>query len=620
MGDQEDEEFEPHDYESIDEFLEVRNAHTPERVYNEEGRSPYGLPRPSTLPRPARSVSVDSSDSLTSYAASQLQFSFSIPKDQIQPVYQPKVPIQVGHTSEPATPVAAKNRPQNTILRSKTLQDMDIPPPVIRSNKPPPRPPKPSPVVVERKEPTVISPKPYNLSDFCSYEPLPKMVRVSAGYYGATERTSISEGEEFVFYLLKTVLTIPARPVGSTGLSEAFYISVNSMLKIAIIDKRSDSIRKYVYSSPSELMANRKECPKIVCVTKDHFIRSTLLPAGTLLFLDDKPRKRVIHCRTQTKKEYELPLDCACSLTTHPADTQIYIREYMAMVNRFPVDVQLFHGDSDDIYAEPSEVTSSIGMTLTLDNPIKQKSIIAKTDLEGTRKDNPITVEIPFDLPIEVEAIRRDEEDMDEIYSQVLDLYENFNPETIEKSYSTCDTDLYHEYEKADIDYELECPYTDYQPLKDVLKKREEFLREQQAAGTNNPDDLEKLKEENRKLQEEISMLRQKKNDNYTKLYKLPNIGDGGDYTPLAHMENIQELKNMNDSGICQLLQNMGLSQYVEKFKENHIDGVLMAELSEDDLSDLVQSSLHKKRLMLIISGQTSIRKYFDAENPYATM
>ena len=618
------EEHEPHDYETIDDWsLGQFRVPSLVRGYSEDASSNYRQSRPLTLPR---GTSIDSTDSINQSGTrdpASLQFPCSLPMESTLPRYQAKVPYTIGTqcVSEPATPVTAgKNLDRSTILRSNAFQEMASPPRIDRATKPPPRPPKPAKTIIERKEPIPIS-KPYSLSDFCDCEPMPKMVRVSAGYYGETEKTSISEGEEFVFYLLKTVQAIPAKPTGSANSSEKFHIPINSMLKIAVIDKPSDSITKYLYTSPRDLMVNRKACPRVVCVIKETLINSVLLPAGTLLFLDERPTRKSIRCKTRKNKFCELPMDCACDLTTHPAETQIYIREYILMVNRFPVDVQLFHGDSDEIYEEPSEVTSSIGMTLTLDEPIKQKSIIAKTDLEGTRKDNPITVEIPFDLPIEVEAIERPEENMEQIYSEVMDLYQNFNPKTIERSYALSDSSIekvYHEYEKADIDYQLECPNTDYEPLQEVLKKREQLLQEKQANVNSTDDEIDKLKEENRKLLEEIQKLRQKKRDDYTKLVKSPN-GDFDVYTPLGYSENLNELRNLDVPGISQLLKNMGLSRYVEKFKEQHVDGELMAALGENDFSDLVESSLHKKRLMLIATGQTSIRKYFDAENPYAT-
>ena len=621
------EEHEPHDYEIIDDWSTGERFQTMpiRRGYSQDSSNGNSQSRPSTLPR---GISIDVPSSITSMIRdpTALQFPCS-PTEASLPRYQAKVPYTIGSqcTSEPATPVSVGRKVNHgTILRSNTVHEMVTPPPVDRSKKPPARPAKPPKMpILERKEPIPIS-KPYNLSDFCECEAMPKLVRVSAGYYGDTEKTSISEGEEFVFYLLKTVQAIPARPMGSGNLSEKFHIPIESMLKIAVIDKPSDSTSKYIYSSPKEMMTNRKECPRVVCVIKETKVNSVDLAAGTLLFLDPKPTKnRSIRCKTRKNKFCELPMDSVCNLTTHPAETQIFIREYVHMVNRFPVDVQLFRGDSDDIYAEPSEVSSSIGMMLTLDAPVKQKSIIAKTDLEGTRKDNPITVEIPFDLPIEVEAIERPEENMEQIYSEVLELYQNFNPEIIERSYAVCDTNIgqiYHEYEKADINYELECPNTDYEPLQEVLKKREQLLQEKQAKANGTTDEIEKLKEENKKLLEEIEKLKLKKHEDYTRLIKSPN-DDPSVYIPLGYSDNISELRTLDEEGISKLLENMGLSKYVQNFKNFNVDGELMASLSEVDLSEMqVESSLHKKRLMLIATGQTSIRKYFDTENPYGSV
>ena len=298
------------------------------------------------------------------------------------------------------------------------------------------------------------------------------------------------------------------------------------------------------------------------------------------------------------------------------------------MVNKFPVDIQLYQGDSED-GEDSNEANSSIGMSLTLDKPISQKSIIAKTDVEGTRKDHPITVEIPFDLPIEVQAIARPDEDMNQIYSEVMNLYQNFSQDTVEKSYSTVtesrlQQQLYksvqHDYQSMEAPFQLECPNTDYQPLQEVLRAREAYLKEQERKGAG-IDEIGKLKEEKKQLEDEIAALRLAKQD-YTKLIpSTPETIDSEDYTKLASLDNLKELKALDVIGVCQLLEHMGLPQYVKKFREEQIDGDLMSELKEEDLADLlVTSSLHRKRLMLIMTGQSSIRKYFDVENPYCTM
>ena len=70
---------------------------------------------------------------------------------------------------------------------------------------------------------------------------------------------------------------------------------------------------------------------------------------------------------------------------------------------------------------------------------------------------------------------------------------------------------------------------------------------------------------------------------------------------------NIAYLKKMQREDILHLLDAMNLSAYKEAFKQEQIDGETMACLSADMLIELgVSKSLHRLRLMKIISGQTS--------------
>ena len=627
-----------HDYESIDDYIpgSQRNRLIAALQIPRDGRP--GAVADTTMPRygelPFRQHSGGNITNSKTGGGDASRMYTSLPRQFVPPSFRRDERPSTGPTTSAPTTPSAITSPSPKLNRSNTFPEG--PPEVRRELKPPQRPPKRSSTSIpERKDPIILSDQCFTLSEFCATQSMPKMVRVSAGHYGDCERTSISEGEEFVFYLVKTTLSVPAKPMGAVGDSERFYIPINSLLKVAVIDKLSDTKRKYVYSTLSDLLENRKELPTMVCTVREYYVKSknTSLPAGTILFLDSKPTKKLftpqfVTCRTQKNKEFDLLMDCACGFSTHPADVQIHIGEYLTMVNKFPVDIQLYQGDSEE-GEDSNEATSSIGMSLTLNKPISQKSIIAKTDVEGTRKDHPITVEIPFDLPIEVQAIARPDEDMDQIYSEVMSLYQNFNQDTVEKSYATAtesrlQQQLYksvrHDYQPMEVPFQLECPNTDYQPLQEVLRAREAYLKEQESKGAEG-DEIDRLKEEKRYLEDEIATLRQAKQD-YAKLIpSAPETVDSEDYTKLASLDNLKELKSLDVIGVCQLLEHMGLPQYVNKFREEQIDGDLLSELKEEDLADLlVTSSLHKKRLMLLLTGQSSIRKYLDTENPYCTM
>ena len=74
---------------------------------------------------------------------------------------------------------------------------------------------------------------------------------------------------------------------------------------------------------------------------------------------------------------------------------------------------------------------------------------------------------------------------------------------------------------------------------------------------------------------------------------------------------NIAYLKKMQRGDVLQLLDAMNLSVYKDAFEQEHIDGETMACLTSEMLCELgVSQSLHRMRLMRIISGQTSASSY----------
>ena len=76
---------------------------------------------------------------------------------------------------------------------------------------------------------------------------------------------------------------------------------------------------------------------------------------------------------------------------------------------------------------------------------------------------------------------------------------------------------------------------------------------------------------------------------------------------------NIAYLKKMQRGDVLQLLDAMNLSVYKDVFEQEQIDGERMACLSGDMLSKLgVSKSLHRMRLMKIVSGRTSASSFIN--------
>ena len=77
--------------------------------------------------------------------------------------------------------------------------------------------------------------------------------------------------------------------------------------------------------------------------------------------------------------------------------------------------------------------------------------------------------------------------------------------------------------------------------------------------------------------------------------------------------ENQALLKVMTGEDILLLLDNMNLGEYKDSFQREQVDGELMLELRKDDLADLgVTKNIHQIRLLKLIDGSSSVKKYAD--------
>ena len=83
--------------------------------------------------------------------------------------------------------------------------------------------------------------------------------------------------------------------------------------------------------------------------------------------------------------------------------------------------------------------------------------------------------------------------------------------------------------------------------------------------------------------------------------------------------ENVAYLKSFSLDSLLQLLENMNLGQYKDNFENEQIDGEMIVHLEREDLVDLgVDKSIHQTRLLKLIDGSVSAKKYEDGG--YATL
>ncbi len=72
---------------------------------------------------------------------------------------------------------------------------------------------------------------------------------------------------------------------------------------------------------------------------------------------------------------------------------------------------------------------------------------------------------------------------------------------------------------------------------------------------------------------------------------------------------------------VIKLLEAMDLQQYVETFRQQHVDGDILSDCDEDILQNelKIQSRLHRLRLQRVISGQYAVANMIP-EQDYVVM
>ena len=84
-----------------------------------------------------------------------------------------------------------------------------------------------------------------------------------------------------------------------------------------------------------------------------------------------------------------------------------------------------------------------------------------------------------------------------------------------------------------------------------------------------------------------------------------------GPVTSPTPEENIAYLKKLDFDSVLQLLSDMNLAEYRDIFKREQVDGELLVDLTIEDLEDLgITKRIHQKRLLKLIDGSSSAKKY----------
>jgi hypothetical protein len=153
----------------------------------------------------------------------------------------------------------------------------------------------------------------------------------------------------------------------------------------------------------------------------------------------------------------------------------------------------------------------------------------------------------------------------------------------------------------------------------DDFKKSIEDITNAVSKLTSSAEKLSRHVELLKKLQ--LDKENEKPAGNYIAMFPAGDIrgGTNGVNTAELEVKNKENLLSMDTEQVCQLLEIMKLSVYVENFRREQINGEILAELNEDALKDElgISSKIHRVKLLKIINGRHSAVNVLNGENPY---
>ena len=259
----------------------------------------------------------------------------------------------------------------------------------------------------------------------------PVRVRVSRGFYGTTDRWSISEGELFNIHFVKYTKVVATTDGGSGH----YYIPINSAVEFASLYAPNDEVeaglKGFSFKTARDITSQRT-MPQIVRATAS-CIRpgspEASVNANELLVLKKVKRpffgSPVLHCvNPLTGEKKILPATSTGHFSTNPFQVRLFLPEVIQHLT-FPGQFVMFINPDmncdlpDDLFTRP----------ITLSHCSIETSLVA-TQQESTTTNDPrdhVLLEIPIDLDIGVELVKPRAEEMAQLFEDTQDIYDNFD-------------------------------------------------------------------------------------------------------------------------------------------------------------------------------------------------
>ena len=284
-----------------------------------------------------------------------------------------------------------------------------------------------------------VCPERLSLSEFGTKyaKALPLRITVCGGFYGQSDRTTLSGGEMFNIHFIKHTKVVTMKD--QRGMP--FTVPMHSAIQFGLIydpfndnssampfnDNSSAMLKGFQFKKVSDIL-RMPVLPKVICATKSSYspkpensvqANEVFVVRGSIHHEGRKTCLKVYSMATRREKYlYEL---CAGNFITLPQSIGLYLPELVAQVQElFPAKAVLIMGKGSTV-----EIPSHLSGFVQLLGSKTETSFVATNALEGNAKNAPLT-DIPADLSVDVEVILPQVSKTQQLYEDTKFLYENF--------------------------------------------------------------------------------------------------------------------------------------------------------------------------------------------------
>ena len=444
----------------------------------------------------------------------------------------------------------------------------------------------------------------------------PRLVKISSGCCGnkSHHMSSLTKGEEFIIFFTKRSTVIPAYKPGKNA--EMYHIPMCSTFQFGLIFNHPNEAEtaNYNFESITNVLSQTRELPKAIKVLKSCVGKTeeSSVSGGTLIFpkrvithtdKKGKEKMQIVCTNNSNNKTLTLNLPCIGNFSTHPSDVKMSILQYISYINVFPVTVHLFNYNK---ILRESYIDA--GTLFVLNDPVEMTSYVCTKDIFG--ENNYPLLEVPVEAPVTVQC--KEEHDgvnMMSVHKAAKVLYDNFSLSKIKSYVPFCDESSYEIqnelYKETTLNtneyYELASPVDEhsYEYIDTETEQPSPILSPQKIRFSSSPSNTLPIMPKQISQDNPLRIIQPMQK----KTLSMPR------QPQTTEANNKAYLQSLSREDILQLLNNMNLSQHKASFQEEQVDGMILAELTDDDLKELgVTKGVQIKRLLRLINGTMSAK------------